>query len=248
MIPKEPVYLLTAAVERVKNTIPDQDADDWLKDAIAADHIEWAYIVWKEDKGRNFQSFIYILPSAVIIEAPDLKIDWPKGTVTVHDRRGFRGHPALRSISGPPGRRLGTDVEYHIVVSRRDLDRELANIARLGMAGSEVINDERPELKQEVEPQEKPQATPEAQTAQGSEPLSEIERDLKDRAQAVLEEGKNIQNRNKGRLSTRAIALIMVRTTDGGKPEGWGEDTLRKILAGRYEPVFRLGLKGLDQG
>ncbi len=240
MIPKDPVYPLIAAVERVKDTIPDQDADDWLTDAIAADHIEWAYIVWKEDKGLGFQSFITILPSAVIIKAPDLKIDWPKGTVTVHDRRGFRGHPALRSISGPPGRRLGTDVEYPIVVSRSDLDRELANF-------TEDRNDERPELKQqEVEPQEKPQATPETQTAQGSKPLSEIQRDLKDRAQAVLEEGQRLRDGNK-HLGTRGIALIMVRGGDGKKFRGGGDETVRRILDGRYEPALRLGLKGLGQ-
>ena len=139
MIPKDPVYLLTKAVERVRDTIPDQAPEDWLKDAIAADHVELAYVVWEEDKGLGFQSFITILPSAVIIEVPDLKIDWLKGTVTVHDRRGFRGHPALRSISGPPGRRLGTDVEYPIVVSRRDLDRELANTT------TPQENDDRPE-------------------------------------------------------------------------------------------------------
>ena len=103
-----------------------------------------------------------------------------------------------------------------------------------------------PELKQEVKPQEKPQATPEAQTDQGSEPLSETELGLKGRAQAVLEEGQRRQAGNRY-LSIRRIASAMVQNADGGKIEGWGEDTVRKILAGRYEPVSSLGLKGLGQ-
>ena len=105
----------------------------------------------------------------------------------------------------------------------------------------------RPKSDEQAPSQEKPQATPEAQTDQGSEPLSEIELDLKDRAQAVLEKGQEMRGQNPT-LSTRAIASIMVRKADGGKLEGWGEDTLRKILGGRYKSVSRLGLKGLDQG
>ena len=109
MIPKEPVYLLTAAVERVKDTVPDQDAQDWLRDTIAADLITWAY-VWMEDGERSYPSLINILPLAAIMEVPDLEIDWSKGAAVV--QRRFKG-----------------SVECPVVVSRRDLDRELANIA-----------------------------------------------------------------------------------------------------------------------
>ena len=109
-----------------------------------------------------------------------------------------------------------------------------------------VKEEPRPELKQEVEPQEKPQATPEAQTAQGSEPLSETELDLKDRAQAVLDEGHIIQGLNSS-LSTRGLASRMARKAADGKFQGWGEDALCKILDGRYEPVSRLGLKRLHR-
>ena len=79
-----------------------------MRDAIAADHIEWAYVVWEDNKGLSFQSFINIVPSAAIMPVPDLEIDWPKGMATVQRRRGV--------------------VECPVVVSRRDLDRELANI------------------------------------------------------------------------------------------------------------------------
>ena len=109
MIPKDPVYPLIAAVERVKDTIPDQDAEDWLRDAIAAGRITWAY-VWIEDGDRSYPSLIDILPMAAIMEVPDLKFNWSKGTVAV--RRRYRGV-----------------VECRLVVSRRDLDRELANVA-----------------------------------------------------------------------------------------------------------------------
>ena len=109
MIPKDPVYPLTVAVERVKDIIPDQDAEGWLRDAIAADRIAWAY-VWTEDRDTSWPSLIDILPMAAIMEVPDLEIDWTKGTATV--RRRYRGV-----------------VECRVVVSRRELDRELAKIA-----------------------------------------------------------------------------------------------------------------------
>ncbi len=109
MIPKEPVYSLTAAIERVKDTVPDQDAEDWLRDAIAADRITWAY-VWMEDEDSSYPSLINILPLVAIMEVPDLEIDWSMGSAVV--QRRFRG-----------------PVECPVVISRRDLDRELANIA-----------------------------------------------------------------------------------------------------------------------
>ena len=108
MIPKDPVYSLTAAVERVKETIPDQDAEGWLRDAIAADHITWAYVWIEKDKGHSWPTPIDILPMAAIMEVPNLEIDWLKGTAAV--RQSYRGV-----------------VEYPVVVSRRDLDHELAN-------------------------------------------------------------------------------------------------------------------------
>ena len=108
MIPKDPVYPLTAAVVRVKDTIPDQDAEGWLRDAIAADRITWAY-VWIEARDHSWPSLIDILPMAAIMEVPDLEVDWLKGTAAVRTR--YRGV-----------------VECPVVVSRRDLDRELANI------------------------------------------------------------------------------------------------------------------------
>ena len=82
MIPKDPVYPLTVAVERVKNIIPDQDAEGWLRDAIAADRITWAY-VWMEDGDCSYLSLIDILPLAAIMDVPHLKIDWSKGTAAV---------------------------------------------------------------------------------------------------------------------------------------------------------------------
>ena len=94
-------------------------------------------------------------------------------------------------------------------------------------------------------PQEKPQVTPEAQTAQGPEPISDIELALKDRAQAVLDEGHIIQDQNDWRLSTRTIASIMINGADGQKFKGWGDETLRAILDGRHIPSDRLGLKRL---
>ena len=127
MIPKDPVYLLTAAVERVKDTIPDQDADDWLRDAIAADRITWAYVWIKKDQYGSWPSPIDILPMAAIMEVPDLEIDWLKGTAAVRQR--YRGV-----------------VEYPVVVSRHDLDRELANFtASQETAPTPQENDERPE-------------------------------------------------------------------------------------------------------
>ncbi len=82
-------------------------------------------------------------------------------------------------------------------------------------------------------------------TAQGPKPLSEIQRDLKDRAQAVLDEGHIIQDQNDWRLSTRTIASIMINGADGQKFKGWGDETLRAILDGRHIPSDRLGLKRL---
>lgn len=111
MIPKDPVYPLIAAVERVKDIIPDQDAEDWLRDAIAADRITWAYI-WMGNRDRSYPSLIDILPMAAIMEVPHLKIDWSKGTAAVR-------HP------------YGGVVECPVVISRRDLDRELANSTTL---------------------------------------------------------------------------------------------------------------------
>ena len=130
MIPKDPVYTLTAAVERVKDTIPDQDAEDWLKDAIAADRIGWAYVSIMKDQYGSWPSPIDILPMAAIMEVPDLEIDWSKGTAAVRKLR--HGHRKI--------------VECPVVVSRRDLDRELAKFTaspeatdhtRSGMAGGE---------------------------------------------------------------------------------------------------------------
>jgi len=95
MIPKDSDYPLIVAVERVKDIIPDQDAEDWLRVAIAADRITWAY-VWIE--------------TPIIMEVSHLKIEWSKGTAEVP-------HP------------YGGLVKCRVVVSRRDLDRELANIA-----------------------------------------------------------------------------------------------------------------------
>ena len=39
----------------------------------------------------------------------------------------------------------------------------------------------------------------------------------------------------------------MVRDGDGKKFQGWGDETVRRILDGRYKPALRLGLKGLGQ-
>ena len=103
----------------------------------------------------------------------------------------------------------------------------------------------RPKSYEQEPPQEKPRATPEVQTAQGSEPLSEIELNLKGRAQRVLEEGHIIQDRNNWRLSTRTIASIMIKGADGQQFKGWGDETLRAILDGRHNPSLRLGLKRL---
>ena len=109
MHPRDPVYPLTAAVERVKETIPDQDADGWLGDAIAAGRIGWADL-WMEDRDRmGIPLPIDILPMAAIMEAPGLKIDWSNGMAEV--RRRYRGV-----------------VECSVVVSRDDLDLELAKI------------------------------------------------------------------------------------------------------------------------
>ncbi len=107
MFQKDPVYPLTMAVERVKDIIPDQDAEGWLRDAIAADRITWAY-VWMEDEYHSYLSLIDIPPMAAIMDVPHLKIDWSKGTAAV-----------LRPYEGL--------VECRVVVSRGDLDRELAD-------------------------------------------------------------------------------------------------------------------------
>ena len=107
MIPKEPVYPLNKAIERVKDTIPDQDAEGWLRDAIAADRIGWAY-VWIEGRDSSCPLLIDILPMAAIMEVPGEEFDWSKGMATVQRR-----HKGV--------------VECPIVISRRDLDRELVS-------------------------------------------------------------------------------------------------------------------------
>ena len=63
MIPKDPVYTLHEAVERVKDTFPDVDAEGWLKDQIAADRITWGYI-WNENQHDGWPPVIDILPRA----------------------------------------------------------------------------------------------------------------------------------------------------------------------------------------
>ena len=107
MIPKDPVYTLHEAVERVKATFPDVDAEGWLKDQIAADRITWGYI-WNENQHDGWPPVIDILPRAATMEVSGLEIDWSEGTVIVQQR-------------------YKKPVKCQIVILRRDLDRELAN-------------------------------------------------------------------------------------------------------------------------
>ncbi len=118
MIPKDPVYTLHGAIKRIEDTMPNEDAEGWLRDKLEADHIGWAYRQIEEQHGRRWTSFIDIPPRAAIMKEPDLEIDWSKGMATIQQRYS-------RRISGSKIRKK--PVECVIVVSRRDLDRELAN-------------------------------------------------------------------------------------------------------------------------
>ena len=95
MIPKDPVYTLQGAIERIKDAMPDEDAEGWLRDAIAADRVRWAY-VWNENQGSSCPSFIEILPMAANLEDPRLEIDWSAGMAIVHHRR----RPNAQGASG----------------------------------------------------------------------------------------------------------------------------------------------------
>jgi hypothetical protein len=118
MIPKDPVYKLHGAIKRIEDAMPNEDAEGWLRDKLAADHIGWAYRQIEEQHGRRWTSFIDIPPRAAIMEEPDLEIDWSKGMATIQQRYS-------RGISGSKIRKK--PVECEIVISLRDLDRELAN-------------------------------------------------------------------------------------------------------------------------
>ena len=118
MIPKDPVYKLHGAIKRIEDAMPNEDAEGWLRDKLAADRIGWAYRQIEEQHGRRWTSFIDIPPRAATMEEPDLEIDWSKGMATIQQRYS-------RGISGSKIRKK--PVECEIVISLRDLDRELAN-------------------------------------------------------------------------------------------------------------------------
>ncbi len=85
MIPKDPVYKLHGAIKRIEDAMPNEDAEGWLRDKLAAGSIEGAY-VWNEDQHSGCPPLIGILPRAATMEVPGEEIDWSKGTVTVQRR------------------------------------------------------------------------------------------------------------------------------------------------------------------
>ena len=82
---------------------------------------------------------------------------------------------------------------------------------------------------------------PSSPTKKKRKPSVQDDAEMRNRIESILAAEKNVR----GIYDVRAMARVLAG--DKTKNQGWGDETIRKILVGEYPPMKRLGINRVKQ-